>query len=446
MVNPAVVVPTVGTAPTSSVARRTSLVTVDQAVSSASNLLIVLLAAHALTTADFGRFGLVMLIYTFALGPTRSVVSVPIVVHPEDADHRPWDVLGSAALLSLVGGVVCLGAGGLLLLAGSSMAPSVLVLGAVLPLLQLQDVGRYLAIARSQPGRAIVLDGIWLVLMLAAVTLVLVFAEHSLTWFMLAWGGTGGAAALWLFGQYGLPHRGFLSTRWVRERWSFSWRSLVADTTNSGGVLAGAAFVTYVASPVVVAAVRAALLLTRPSSALQTAVATTTATEVARDKLDDDTLRRHQRRTMAISMCIALANLGVLLVIPDWLGRALLGNVWPLVAPLMLAIGLAPVATATQGGIRAALLGRRQIGATMVVDIVGAFASIGAMIIGAVIAGATGAVWSLVVGQALIALCWWVAYGRYLRGLHHSGGRHRRVAGDPAPALLPQPQLADRAI
>src|SRR5689334_24441692 len=45
--------------------RRASLVTFDQGISSASNLLMLIWVAHALSAADFGRFSLVFFVWVF---------------------------------------------------------------------------------------------------------------------------------------------------------------------------------------------------------------------------------------------------------------------------------------------------------------------------------------------------------------------------------------------
>jgi hypothetical protein len=108
------------------------------------------------------------------------------------------------------------------------------------------------------------------------------------------------------------------------------------------------------------------------------------------------------------------------MALPDWAGKALLGNVWPLIEPLMLAVGLTVVGTAAQSGVRAVLLGRRQIKITMVADLAGAAITIGSMAVGAYVGDAPGAVWGLVVGQALTAAFWWGAFLRYLATTQNS--------------------------
>lgn len=401
-----------------------SLVTVDQGLSSASNLGVVIIAAHGLSASDFGRFSLILLIYAFALGPTRAVISLPALIFPEDADRRPWSVLGSALVLDLWAGVFCLALGAVLLLTESDMGPALLLLGALLPLLQLHDVARYLAIARAKPGGAILLDTTWLVLMAGAFILLWTSDRLSFFSFILAWGGTGALASALILFQYGLPGRRDLTLGWLRERWDLSWRSLVGNVTSTGGALVGASLISLVSSPVAVAAVRAALLLGRPSATVQAAVSSSTAADVARQVPDDARLRKHQRRAMAIAAAVALVNLVVLVALPDWLGTMILGNVWPLIDPLMLPIGLVVLAMAAQAGVRAALLGRRQMHVTMIADIVGAVLSIVSVVVGAMVADASGAVWGLVVGSALTSLCWWVAFEWYMR-------RARGLAPDP---------------
>ena len=80
------------------------------------------------------------------------------MVHPEDADTRPRAVLGSALLLALGAGAICLAAGGLLLLGDSGLGTSLLVVGVLMPLLAVQEVGRFISFAQATPSRAIVLD------------------------------------------------------------------------------------------------------------------------------------------------------------------------------------------------------------------------------------------------------------------------------------------------
>jgi O-antigen/teichoic acid export membrane protein len=410
--------------------RRAGLVTFDQGISSASNLLMLIWVAHALSAADFGRFSLVFFVWVFTQnGVVRSLVSSTVMVHPEDADERPRSVLGAAVLLSLAVGALCgvLGAG--LWWAGSNIGPPLLLVGVLMPLLGVQDVGRFIAIAESKPGRAVVLDSIWLGLMLGGFVAVEVSHGATLMWLVAAWAGTGALSGVWVFVQHGIPRARELTLDWLRERWHFSWRSLVASSSSAAVALVGSSLMAIVSGPLAVAGVRAALLLERPSTTVQTAVATSAATDIAREKSDNAGLLRHQRRTMTASILVALLNLAVLMVIPDSVGKLLLGNVWKIVEPLLLVVGFHVGVLAAQSGVRAALMGRRQIHSVMIVDITGTVLSIVGLVIGAALADAQGAMWGGVVGQGITAVIWWSVLLRHL-------AQHEQVP-DPEPADTP---------
>jgi O-antigen/teichoic acid export membrane protein len=395
--------------------RRASLVTFDQGISSASNLLVLIWVAHALSPADFGRFSLVLFVWVFTQnGVVRSLVSSTVMVHPEDADERPRSVLGAAALLSLAVGVFCMVAGAGIWWAGSDIGPPLLLVGALMPLLGVQDVGRYLGIAESKAGRAVVLDTIWLVLLVGAFVGVDIVHDATLMWLVAAWAGSGAISGAWVFVQHGIPRARELSLDWLRQRWDFSWRSLVASSSSAAVALVGSSLMAIVSGPVAVAAVRAALLLERPSTTVQTAVATSAATDIARERSDNAGLLRHQRRTMVASIAVAVINMAVLLVIPDALGKILLGRVWDIVQPLLLVVGFHVAALAAQSGVRAALMGRRQIHAVMIVDILGTVLSIVGLVVGAALGDAQGAMWGGVVGQSITAAVWWAVLLRHL--------------------------------
>ena len=98
---------------------------------------------------------------------------------------------------------------------------------------------------------------------------------------------------------------------------------------------------------------------------------------------------------------VAVLNFGVLFLIPDALGELVLGDVWYLVTPLLLVIGLRVLVMAGQCGVRAALMGRRQISQVMKVDIAGTVLSIVGFVIGAALGDAEGAYWGSLVGLTL---------------------------------------------
>jgi O-antigen/teichoic acid export membrane protein len=387
--------------------RRLSIVTIDQVLSSVSNVGALIWVAHALDPGDFGRFSLIVMIYTVALVSSRSLISTTAVVHPEEADHHTRRILASTMMTGFVGGALCVVGGLLLRLEGNVFAGPVLALAVALPFMMLQDVGRYLAIARQEPGRAIVLDALWIVLMAGAFVALSQLGGSTLTWLVFAWAGAGAVAGLWVFAQYGTPAPG--GFEWLREHWSFSWRSLVSGVSSSGIVLLMSALMTLFSSALAVAAFRAATLLSAPSTAIQLAVTTSAAADIAREQESESAMWHHVRRAMTIAFAVGAMNLVVLVFLPDWLGQAVLGESWFLVEPLMLPITLKVLLMAGQSGLRAALIGRRRITAVMVTDIV-SMALIGiCMVTGAALADAEGALWAMAVATVFSTGCWWIA-------------------------------------
>jgi len=404
--------------------RRLGLITIDQVLSSLSNIGALIWVAHAFDPVDFGRFSLILMVYMVAQVAMRSLISTTVVVHPEEADDRPRTILASSVIVGLAAGALSLLAGLALLAMDSPLAWPVLALAVPMPLLMVHDVGRYLGIARREPRRAVVLDVVWIVLMGVSFGAALVLELDDLAWPVLAWSWSGGVAALWVFVQYGAPGRDGLS--WVREHWAFSWRSLVAGVASSGITLLFASLMTLFSSALAVAAYRAATLLAAPSTAVQMAVSTAAATDIARDRDDESSYWTHVRRAILIAGGVGVLNLIVLVLLPDPIGWAVLGDSWDLVEPLMLAVSLKVLLMAGQSGLRAALVGRHRIQIAMVTDIVALLLIGVCMVLGAVLGDAEGALWAMAIGTGVSTACWWVAISwDARRGSRPRRGRHR---------------------
>lgn len=382
---------------------RVSLATFDQILSSLSNVVVLICAAHAFDPIGFGNFSLVVMVYTVAQVVVRGLISTTVVVHPEDVDHRRGAIVSATLLMGCLLALGCFAGAALLWAADSALALPIVVFGLAVPLLTLHDVGRYMAIARLRPQGAVVIDTVWLVLVVPAILL----AGGSLVALVAAWVGSGALAAVWVFVQAGPPTRGGIA--WLRERWSFSWRAAVSGLVGSATVLVMATLMAVVSSAAAVAAFRAASLLAAPSSAMEVAVATSVAADIAREREDAKAVRRHMRRAVLVSTALAMVNLVVLVFLPDFLGRALLGESWYVVAPLMLAVCLRVLFMAAQSGVRASLVGRRRIQVAMVTDIISIVLVAVCMVVGAALGDASGALWAMAVGTAVCTVCWWIA-------------------------------------
>ena len=154
-------------------------------------------------------------------------------------------------------------------------------LGAFIPLIFLQDLGRYLAFATHRPGRALVLDLTWLGLLVVAVGAVLASGSESLVLFVVAWAGSGAVAGL----LTPLPYRHSrirLGLGWLRETWPFSWRYALSFASMQTASLGVSVAIVGIAGSRALGAVRGALLLLGPFTQFQAASIAAGVAEVSR--------------------------------------------------------------------------------------------------------------------------------------------------------------------
>jgi O-antigen/teichoic acid export membrane protein len=389
--------------------RQLSVITVDQAIAGGSNVLIAVIAARLLSAASFGLFGLVFLVYMLAQGVSRALVNDPLLVHPVEGEERKGEVIGTSWLLGLGLGVGLTLLGAAVTLANESFGLALVALGVCLPLLVFQDLGRYLAFATQRPSAALVLDLAWLLLLMVAVVPLFVSDTHSLAWLTAAWAGSGAAAGLLLFVQHGL--RGIRpGLSWLRYTWGFSWRYLISYTGLQGAALAGAGSVGAIAGARALGGLQGAILLVRPFVTFQIAVTAACVGHVTRLLDAVGPIRRYVNRVSVLTTAAAAANLAVIVVLPDSVGKALLGDTWDVAQPLLFATGVQIVFVGLLTGVRAGLLGMRAIRKVMIIDLATTGFVVIASIVGAEINGALGAVWGITCVQASVAVVMWATF------------------------------------
>jgi O-antigen/teichoic acid export membrane protein len=391
--------------------RRLSLVTVDQALSSGSNLVVTVLAAHTLPVSTFGVFAIVFLTYVTAQGLVRALIGEPLLVHPIEVRERTTEVVGTGVWAGALAALVCAALAGLLRLLDVGAAPAFGVLALCLPLLFVQDLGRYLAFTLHRPARALVLDGAWLALVVATTAALLLADVHGLTPFVAAWAGSGALAGSIVLVQYRV--RGARrSTAWLRQTWTFSWRYALSYASMQSAALGVSLALIAVADAEALAAVRGAWLLLGIYVQLQAAAMAAGVAEVSRIARWGWGVDRHVRRTTGLTTGVALVNAAVLLVLPDALGRVALGDTWAVAEPLLVPAGVVMVTLGLVSGVRSALLGLRLVRVTFAVDVSTTAVTFGATVVGAVVDAAYGAFWFLAVSQAAAAATWWTVFVR----------------------------------
>jgi hypothetical protein len=398
-----------------SAGRRLTTVTVDQAISSASNILITLLAARVLGTDSFGLFGVVLLTYMTIQGVSRALIAEPLLVRPKEAEERPGEAVGAALVFGL--GMSVLVAIGAVAVAAvdEELGLALLVLAATAPLLVLQDTGRYLAFAVHQPSRAVALDVAWLAVIVGAVAVIELLDVETLSWFIFAWAGSGAAAGLLVLHQW-RGHRVQLGTVWLRETWPFSWRYAISFAARQGAVLVASSAIVVILDAAALGAIRGALLLYGPLVQLQAASVAAGVAEVARLARWGREVNRHIARSTVLTTGAAAVNLLIVLVLPDNLGELALGDTWEATKPLLLPAGLQMIFLGSISGVRSALLGARAVATTLRLDIITAVLAFVTPIIGALVFDdVEGAYWVLSAGTVVAAMTWWVICWDHVR-------------------------------
>ena len=395
--------------PQHSVRRQLSVITIDQAIAGGSNVLIAVIAARLLSAASFGLFALVLLTYIVALSVSRALVCDPVLVHPVEAEERKDELIGTSCLMGLALGATVVLVGIAVSALNTSLGPALVVLGAFLPFIVLQDLGRYLGFATQRPSLALVLDVTWLLLLTAAVVPLFLTGAKSLALLTAAWAGSGAVAGMLTLVQ----HRGsgvHLGFAWLRYTWDFSWRNLISYTSQQGALLAGASAVGLIAGAQALGGMQGATLLLRPCVTIQIAVTAGTMGHVARALGKLSTVRRYVRHASLLTTVAATLNTVVILVLPDGVGRAILGDSWEVAQPLLLAAGLQFIFISAMAGPRAGLLGERAIRKILVIDLVMSALVVAASITGAEVNGALGAFWGIAIVQGLIAVAMWTTF------------------------------------
>lgn len=388
--------------------RRRRTMVLDQVLSGGSNVLVAVLAARALSAHGFGLFGITFLVYVFCSAAVRALLDEPLLVHADEVEADPAGPVGAGLCLGAVGAVLVAGAGAVVLLTGGEdLGTALLVLAGCLPLLVVQDLGRYLSFTLRTPGDAVVLDAVWLVLMLAgilawpAVGLPAGLAALVVPWAVA--GAIAGLLPLWRLRS----HRIRPGLSWLGVTWSFSWRYLLSFLAGQGGVLAGTVALSGVAGPAALGGVRGTQLLLRPFMAVFAATNASGVAEVARHDTGAHPLQRHLLRLTLLPTLAAAVNGVALLVLPETVGKALLGDTWQVARTMLWPATVQMLLMGLWVGARIGLVGRRAVRTTTRLVLVLTPVTVALALAGAAVDGGPGFFWGAAAGQALVTAIWW---------------------------------------
>ncbi|MGW5401319.1 hypothetical protein [Streptomyces sp. NPDC003952] len=385
----------------------------DQAASSATNILVLVLAARLSSASGFADFTMVYVTFTVLLGLNMAYVGQTLVL--EKAGPGPGaDRLAAACRSGLAfTGAASAAVGAVLALLGlllpGATGRAFLALGLVLPLVLLQDGLRYCFSALRAPGRALAADALRLVCVVSALLLQPEGAPAGRL--VLVWGLSALPAlalGLWLLrpsvrgARTDLrPYlrRGYLGQRFVIE-------FAVGNGSSQLAVLGLGVF----ATPLAVGALRGATTLFGPLNVLFNSANSFGPPVVGRASGKHGVVRLTALLGVALAVTGA-AWAAVLYALPERAGRALLGDTWRAASALLPATG---AQYAVMGLGTCALLTLRVLNpkATLSLQVVFSLLSVGLLLGGYAVWGVAGAAWGLALGSASKAAAGWLRVAR----------------------------------
>ncbi|WP_371588478.1 hypothetical protein [Streptomyces virginiae] len=375
----------------------------DQAASSATNILVLVLAARLSSASGFADFSMVYVTFSVLLGLNMAYVGQSLVLEKgERLGAACRSAVGFTAAGSAAVGVLLAAVG--LALPGAT-GTAFLALGLVLPLVLLQDGLRYCFSALRAPERALAADALRLVCVVAALALQPEGASAGRL--VLAWGLSALPAlalGLWLLRPYVRGARADL--RPYLRRGHLGQRFVVEFAVGNGSSQLAVLGLGVFATPLAVGALRGATTLFGPLNVLFNSANAFGPPVLGRLGGKRATVRA----TAALGLVLAAVGAGwatALYLLPDRLGRELLGDTWAGASALLPATG---AQYAVMGLGTCALLTLRVLApkATLSLQVVFSLLSVGLLLGGYAVWGVAGAAWGLAAGSALKALAaWW---------------------------------------
>ena len=298
----------------------------DQAISSASNFLLLIVVARASTATQFGAFATAQAVFLFVLGTTQAIVSESFIIrtNQESADARE-------ASVAAVGMAFLIGIGQLFIVVPLALCLSgtvgklLLIFSLATPFLLVQDTIRFIASGLGRPSAALRNDTLWLALVVPLLGYSAIMGLGPQTQ-LLMWASSGALCGLifcWTEKIYpslkgGLP-------------WALKHRDLTLRFAAEFGITSGSSQIAAIMLAGVLglpglAALRANQLLYGPLNVLVNGTRIAALPPlVALSPIER--LRAWKRYRMALLIVTALYA-AIVMAMPEILGKLLLGETW----------------------------------------------------------------------------------------------------------------------
>ena len=379
-------------------------------MSSATNLVLSVLAARELTADGFGAFAVAFTIYSLLIAGGRSVISRPLTVRYASASPQGFRAAAEAAtgatvVLGIVSGVIVAVVG--LYLAGA-LGVSLLWMGLLMPGLLLQDMWRMVFITEGRPRAAFVNDSLWGLIQIGLLLAFIATDRESTVTLLISWGGAALLVAVYGLFQFRGRPRLRASGPWLaeqREELKYYFASFI---TVMGANQVTLLLIAGLGTPTDVGALRAAQVVLGPLNLLGYALSAFAVPEIARRRMAG---RRAIQAGVILSAVVVLADVvwGVaLFALPDSAGTALLGDSWASAQEVLLASLVGLIAIGVGFGANTLMVALGYAKETFWINclLTPGFLVFG--LAGLELGGAEGAAWGLSLAQVVVApAMWW---------------------------------------
>jgi O-antigen/teichoic acid export membrane protein len=389
----------------------------DQALSSGTNFILMILVARSVSATEFGAFAIAVSVYLLCLMLGRSSVSEAMVlslgrtgslVQTEAAAGFKATVLLSGAAAIVIASVAAF-------LPSGAMATILLVLAIGLPGLLAQDYKRLVFFARGEPQKAFASDALWAVLQVLGISLATASGVQSPAVLMGIWAASALTSGL----VWPSVTRGWLRQSgigWLRRESGLvvplAGEGVLSQGLNQASVFALGA----IAGLADAGAYRAAQSLFGPITVLMLGLRTAVLPRLM--SMRTGAIPRALRLATGVAFVGAVVTAvwgGALVMLPDSVGREILGPTWAAAAVLLWLVAIdRTFNTLTVGSaLRLRVLLRVRI--SFLVRVISAATGFGVSVLGAVVAGAWGVALGAAAVAPLLALLWWYAAARARR-------------------------------
>jgi O-antigen/teichoic acid export membrane protein len=390
---------------------------VDQGISSLTNLLVAIFAAHNLDLAGFGWFAVISGVYWLSVGSIRAAVNEPLLVLTELASGRQNQRGQRQTALTAFGlGLVL----AIIIATAAIMLPvdraAFLALAAIVPGMILQDSLRYSAFASRRYKLAFYSDVTALASIVSLYGMLAVSGLNpTLPLVVVIWGGSA-LLGCWVAVPLDLWRwSSKAAASWYHETKDLSGKTLAEFAIGSGIAQTAILLVPIVSSLDVAAAVRAAQVVVAPLNVLVTAVGILQIPRISRSfaAIGHNRAVRVAAGCAVVISVVGVSYILVVAVMPSAAGQLLLSGAWDEAAAIAPIIALhATLIAASQSAVYL-LRAEGRSGRLVIARLCLAPVVLLAVSVGAYSFGASGVAWGLVVSSCGILAVWWVLAARY---------------------------------